>query len=500
MKRREFIKTTLASATGIALNRKSVWAEENTRKPNIIFVFADQMRSHVLGCYGNTQIATPNFNSLAAGGITFDNAISTCPVCSPFRAMLMSGLLPMHNHTVSNDTAMRRDVPTIAGLCKANGYSTGYIGKWHLEWKRTPFVPRQQRMGFDDLWASDNCLHDYFDSFYCQDSPERILMPGYQPEAQTKMAIKFIKKHRNQPFCLFMSWGPPHNPYIAPQTYMEDFPPTDIIYRPNVNERKMVDWLLKTDPTQLSPAQRKGRQVRRRILDNDPNLREKWMHGYYALSKSLDDCMGYLLKAIKEIGIEEDTILVFSSDHGDMMGSHRMGSKQMPFEESISIPFIVRYPRKITGGTRGETLLAPIDIMPTLLGLAGIKSPVVDGIDLSQAAMGKIGTEQEALLIMKLQAGGNPFLCNGVTPWRGVRTKRYTYARLNDRGPWLLFDNQEDPYQFNNQINDPAYAKIRRELDLQTNDLLKEADDPDDTASIDAFRQNLVEKSLPSAS
>ncbi len=142
-----------------------------------------------------------------------------------------------------------------------------------------------------------------------------------------------------------------------------------------------------------------------------------------------------MLKAIKEIGIEEDTILVFSSDHGDMMGSHRMGSKQMPFAESISIPFIVRYPRKIIGGTRAETLLAPIDIMPTLLGLTGVKSPAADGIDLSQPAMGKKGPEHEALLIMKLQAGGNPFLCNGVTPWRGIRTKRYTYARLNDGGP-----------------------------------------------------------------
>jgi arylsulfatase A-like enzyme len=463
----------------------------SNRKPNIIFVFADQMRSAVLGCYGNTQVPTPHFDRLAAGGAVFDNAISTWPVCSPFRAMLLTGLYPMHNHVVSNDTQLRDDVPTIARVCKANGYATGYIGKWHLEWKRNPFVPKDRRMGFEDLWASDNCRHKYFDGFYCGDTDEQIRMPGYKPEVQTKMAVDFMRKHKRNPFCLFMSWGPPHDPYKAPDSYMRQFPPERIKLRDNVAERDAVDWLLETDPSRLNKSQQNARQKRRNILDNDRRLRAEYIRGYYALTKSLDDCMGKLLDALEELDIEQNTIIAFSSDHGDMLGSHRMASKQMPYEEAISIPFIVQFPGRVPRGRRTDVLLGPIDFMPTLLGLAGITCPEVDGMDLSGAVTRRQGAERDALLIMKLVHGGNPWMCNGITPWRGVRTKRYTYARLNDRGPWILFDNQKDPYQMNNLINEPAYAQVRRNLDDQTNKLLREADDPDDTEAISTFRERL---------
>ena len=494
--RRSFLKATGA---GLVTSRPlcalagqpETRAAASNRKPNIIFVFADQMRSSVLGCYGSTQVPTPHFDRLAANGAVFDNAISTWPVCSPFRGMLLTGLYPMHNHVVGNDTQLRDDVPTIAKVCKANGYATGYIGKWHLEWNRDPFVPQDRRMGFEDLWASDNCRHKYFDGFYCGDTAEQIRMPGYKPEVQTRMAVDFMQRHKDDPFCLFMSWGPPHDPYKAPDSYMAQFPPGRIKLRDNVAERDTVDRLLKTDPSRLGKNQQNARQKRRDVLDNDRRLKAEYIRGYYALTKSLDDCMGKLLDALKELGIERDTIIAFSSDHGDMLGSHRMASKQMPYEEAISIPFMVQFPRRVPGGHRTDALLGPIDIMPTLLGLAGIACPKVDGMDLSHAATGRRASERDALLIMKLVHGGNPWMCNGITPWRGVRTKRYTYARLNDRGPWILFDNQKDPYQMNNLINDPAHAQIRKALDDRTNRLLQEADDPDDTEAISTFREQV---------
>ena len=497
--RRSFLR---AAGAGLAASsplttlagRSATRTAAGDRKPNIVFVFADQMRSGVLGCYGGKQVPTPHFDRLAAGGAVFHNAISIWPVCSPFRAMLMTGLYPMHNHVVSNDTQLRNDVPTIARVCKSNGYATGYIGKWHLEWERDPFVPPHRRMGFEDFWASDNCRHKYFDGFYCGDTAEQIRMPGYKPEVQTRMAVDFMRKHRDIPFCLFMSWGPPHDPYKAPDSYMAQFPPTSIKLRENVAERETVDRLLATDPSKLSKSQQNVRQKRRDVLDNDRHLKAQYIRGYYALTKSLDDCMGRLLDALKELDIERDTIIAFSSDHGDMLGSHRMASKQMPYEEAISIPFIVRFPGRIPQGRRTDILLAPIDIMPTLLGLAGIECPEVDGEDLSHAATGGGGPERDALLIMKLVHGGNPWMSNGVTPWRGVRTKRYTYARLNDRGPWLLFDNLKDPYQMNNLINEPRYAQIRKELDERTNELLRGADDPDDTEAIGSFRESLRDR------
>lgn len=460
-----------------------------TRSPNIIFVFADQLRAQALGCYGNTHVATPHFDRIAREGVRFQHALSTWPVCSPYRAMVLTGQYPMHNGTVTNDTAPRDGLPTMASVCQENGYATGYIGKWHLEWDRDPYVPKHRRRGFD-FWASRNCSHHYFDSFYCGDTPEHIPLPGYEPEAQTQLAVQFIEQHRQTPFCLFMSWGPPHDPYTAPEKHMSQFPPERLPLRPNVAESAIVERLLGTDPTPLSERAGKRRTQWRETLGDGERFRQRCLQGYYAATKALDDCMGILLKTLDALGLRDDTILVFTSDHGDMMGSHRMISKQMPFEESIAIPFLLRYPRHVPAATVTDALLAPIDVMPTLLALGGLPCPdAVDGKDLSDAALGSRSDQQEALLLMKLLPGGNPWMANGVTTWRGVRTKRYTYARLLDRGPWLLFDNESDPYQTDNLVDKPEYAALQQRLDRLTTRLMGEADDPGADEPILEFRR-----------
>ncbi len=487
MDRRCFLRHAGVVGASLALAAPS-FAMPTGRKPNIIFVFADQMRSQVLGCYGNRQVATPNFDRLAEQGARFTNALSTWPVCSPFRAMLLTGRYPMANGTVANDTVIRHDLPGIATVCKAQGYATGYIGKWHLDWNRAPFVPKNRRLGFD-YWAVRNCSHAYFDSFYCGDTGEHIPLPGFEPFAQTRLAIDYIRRHREQPFCLFLSWGPPHDPYIAPPKYMERFPAEKIALRKNVGERSMVDALLKTDLHTLSGQEAVLRKRFRARMDDDAALRE-WIQGYYAATQALDDCMGRLMQTLEDTGLGQDTILVFASDHGDMLGSHRMASKQMPYEEAISIPFLIRYPREIPPKTVSDALLSPIDIMPTLLGLAGLDAPLdLDGLDLSPAARGEAHHQQDAVLLMKLVHGGNPWLANGIREWRGVRTKRYTYARLLDEGPWLLFDNREDPDQCNNLVNDPAHAATRHRLEARLAQLLKKAGDPGASAPIAAFRK-----------
>lgn len=491
MKRREFLKRSVAVLGSTTLCSKISFSAVPKRKPNIIFVFADQMRSNVLGCYGNRQFTTPNIDSIAANGALFSNAISTYPVCSPYRAMLMTGLYPMKNHVVANDTQLRDDVPTIAKVCKANGYSTGYIGKWHLESNRERFVPKHRRMGFDDFWASENCKHDYLDCDYCGDTPERKIWKGYKPRAQTQMAIDFMEAHKENPFCLFLSWDPPHDPYVGPEEYMKQFEPDKIMFASNVSEHKMVDWLLATDPAKHDAETLKRRSEARVGLCDDKKVKAM-QQGYFALTKSLDDCMGMLLKTLRQCGLEKNTILAFSSDHGDMLGSHRMGSKQMPFQESISIPLLMQYPAKMSKGIRSSVLLAPIDVMPTLLGLAELKCPRVDGLDLSDAAMGAKTREHDALLIMKMVHGGIPYIQNGVTPWRGIRTKQYTYARLMDRGEWVLFDNKRDPHQLNNLIESPEYAGILVELRAKMEELLEKANDPVNPQEIENFRQSLI--------
>jgi len=493
--RREFAATTAAAGTAAVVGTRLLAAEDKPRRagpprrPNIIFIFADQMRAHALGCYGNTIVPTPNLDAMAGAGTVFDNAISTWPLCSPYRAMLLTGLHPMANGTVSNDTGFKDGLPSIATACKAQGYETGYIGKWHLEWNRNPFVPKHRRMGFD-YWAVNNCTHRYMDHFYCTDTPEKIHFKGYDAFVQTDLAIDYIKSTQASPFCLFMSWGPPHNPYnLVPDEYKERVPLENIALRDNVHEREFVDWLIaRDDPT---AAVEEKRRKRRAVLDDDERLKKEQIRGYYAHTAALDDCIGKIRKALRETGLADDTILVFSSDHGDMLGCHRMSLKQMPFEESIRVPLLVEFPKAGRAGARSDALVAPIDIMPTLLSLAGLDCPEVDGKDLSGAVRSSASDQQDAVLIMKMTKGGGPYNVNAITPWRGVRTKRHTYVNLLGYGPWLLFDNQEDPDQLTNLIDKPEHAELQARLEKRMRELMEEAGDPGDTEKIAEYRASL---------
>ncbi len=491
MERREFLRYLMIGAAGSTIYPAGLTARssrQQSSRPNIIVVFADQMRSQVLGCYGSQQVRTPHFDHLASEGVRFTNALSSYPVCSPFRAMLMTGQYPMANGTVYNDVALKDGLPTIAKVCKENGYATGYIGKWHLEWHRNPFVPKTRRQGFD-YWAVRNCSHDHFDSFYCSDSPQRTPLQGYEPEAQTQLAAEYIQHNRNEPFCLFMSWGPPHPPYKAPESYAQKYPKSEISFRSNVWERRIVDELIMDDSVRVSADEAAQRAHRREIVEDEHRLRTV-IREYYAATEALDDSMGRLMEAIDQAGIRENTILLFTSDHGDMLGSHRMISKQAPHEESISIPFLLRFPKRIPAGITTDALLSPIDIMPTLLDLAGLPCPdSVDGKAFTEAALGERSDQRDAVLLMKMYPGGNPYKVNAIREWRGVRTKRYTYARLVHSGPWILYDNAADPYQMRNLIDHPLYAEVRLRLEHTMKRLLEEANDPVDPEKIIEYKE-----------
>jgi len=472
--RREFLKGAGALAAGLALgSRLPAFASEPRKKPNVIFIFADQLRSQALGCHGDKQARTPNLDRLASEGALFTNAISTWPVCSPFRGMLLTGRYPMSNGVVYNDYPIWDGQNTIATVLKAQGYETGYIGKWHLNGKEN-WVPRERRQGFD-YWVPvrGQILTDALEG-----------KQVWRPDVQTDQAVNYIKAKSDRPFCLFVSWNPPHDPYIAPEKYMRMFPAEKMELLPNTAEKELVRIELAKHPIDPSTEAGKKRAEWRKRIDSDDGVRRN-MQGYYAATHGLDVCIGRIMKAVEQAGIADDTIFVFSSDHGDMLGSHRMSHKQEPFEESISIPFIVRYPRRIPRGITTDALLSPVDIMPTLLGLADVSCPdSVEGLNLAGSAMGKRSDRQDALLIMKMLPGGNPWIINAATEWRGVRTKTHTYARLQDGGPWILYDNRNDPCQMRNLVNDPASKKLQDEMEATMRSLLKKAHDPFDTGAI----------------
>lgn len=427
-------------------------------QPNVIFVFADQWRAQDVGYNGNPQVSTPTIDRFAKESVVFSNAVSGCPVCCPYRASLLTGQYPLTNGVFYNDKALDPNATTIAKVYKQAGYETGYIGKWHLNGHepgektfdaRLKFIPKERRQGFD-FWQVLECTHDYNNSFYYEDSPVRRKWPEYDAIAQTKSAIAYIreKSKSEKPFLLMLLWGPPHAPYeTAPEKYRQMFNPDSIKVRPNV-------------PDELRKKARKD------------------IAGYYAHMAALDDCMKDLLAAVKESGIEENTIFVFTSDHGDMLYSHGEIKKQKPWDESLLVPFLLRYPEKL--GNNQKVIEMPInapDIMPTLLGLSGIGIPAtVEGSDYSKVITGEQKAENEAVLIQcpvpfhqwNYGVGGREF--------RGVRTTRFTYVRdLN--GPWLLYDNLEDPYQMNNLLGTDEMIFIQSDLEGQLQKLLQKTND-----------------------
>jgi len=493
MKRRVFL--TESAAAGLALSGRTVWGgsrvKQPVRRPNILFVFADQLRADALSCYGDLNITTPNLDRLAAEGALFNHAISTFPVCSPYRAQLLYGKYPFRSGVISNNRIPFAGQETFGTYTKSAGYKNGYIGKWDVWPRNFTYVPKEARPGFEEYFMSYNCAHQHMNWFYFDTDGNKICFPGsrhsspYEPTVQTDLAVEFIEQHANgeDPFCLFVSWGPPHEPRDLIPEDQKVTRPERLVLRNNVQDRTFVDELLNFDPgyqynplrAPIEPGTIHRRKRDRQKLDSEPYIRED-MALYYDNILALDREMGRLLDALDRNGIRENTIVVFSSDHGDMLGSHRMGHKQMPFEESIRIPFLIRYPDKIKAGTVTEALLAPIDLIPTLFSLAGVPVPRLDGRDMSSAVSGG-SVQQEGVLIGTVLSGGNPLYSNALRPWRGVRTERYTFAKFlePEEKAWLLFDNQTDPYQMNNRIDDPAFGPLREQLDSLTDRLRRES-------------------------
>ena len=406
-------------------------------KPNVVFLLTDQWRLQALGYAGNTQVLTPNIDRLADESINFKHAISGYSVCCPWRASFLTGQYPLTHGVIVNDVPISSEPVGLGDAFKNQGYHTAYIGKWHVDGRgRKAYIPPERRLGFDYFKALE-CTHDYNESaYYDNDDPTMRVWDGYDVFAQTADARQYIESQSpEKPFFLVLSWGPPHNPYqTAPPEFRDLYHPPDIKLRPNV------------------PA------------DVAEDARE-WLAGYYAHCSAIDKSVGDIMETLDAQGLSENTVLVFASDHGDMLGSQSWTRKQKPWEESIRVPFLLRYPAKYGRESRGvEPFLNAHDIMPTLLGVCDLPIPAsVDGSDFSAALAGKHLDSPGALLACFHPFGewSRPV---GGREYRGLRTARYTYCRTLE-GPWLLYDNESDPYQLKNLVDRPDYAETQTHLD-----------------------------------
>jgi arylsulfatase A-like enzyme len=428
---------TLALALSLAF-ATSATAAESRSKPNVVFLLADQWRAQATGYAGDPNARTPNLDRLATHGVVLTTAVSTCPVCSPYRGSLITGQYPIRHGVFVNDVCLNRKAVSLAQAFRQVGYRTAYIGKWHLDGHgRSNFIPADRRQGFE-FWRAGECTHNYNRSLYYADTADKRFWDGYDAAAQTAEAQAYIRDHRQEPFLLVLSWGPQHNPYeTAPARFRERFKPEAIRLRPNV-------------PPKAQAAARAD------------------LAGYYAHCAALDECVGKIVQTLAECGLADDTLLVFTSDHGDMLGSQGELRKQRPWDESILVPFVLRWPNGL--GTTGRRLSAPFntpDIMPTLLGLCGIAIPAtVEGDDRSAWLKGREADTDRAALVSCVTPFGEWTRDKGGREYRGIRTARYTFVRSLD-GPWLLYDNQLDPYQTRNLARDSKYAAIQADLDAR---------------------------------
>jgi arylsulfatase A-like enzyme len=422
--------------------------------PNVVFVFADQLRAQATGYAGDPNVRTPHMDALHAESVSFTTAVSSTPVCCPTRASLLTGQYPLTHGLFMNDVPLGNRAVSIAQAFGSAGYDTGYIGKWHVDghgWEG--FIPPERRQGFR-FWRTLECTPDYNHSHYYSDEddaaasagePVLRTWEGYDAEAQTRCAQRYIRERAAEArrFFLMLSWGPPHGPYqTAPERYRARYDPAGIGLRPNVPES----------------------HAERARMD---------LAGYYAHTTALDDCLGELLATLEECGIADDTLVVFTSDHGDHLFSHGLGGKQTPWDESILVPFLVRYPRRLGRGPREvDVPFATPDVMPTLLGLCGLSVPAtVEGTDLSGVVTGEAaGDEVEGALVACYFVHG-AFRRMGGRHYRGIRTRRHTYVRDLD-GPWLLYDNAADQYQRRNLCGEAEWAGLQGDLDAALGRLL----------------------------
>ncbi len=460
MNRRDFLKamgvSALAISQGSYASASARTASRKTQKPNLLIVFPDQMRGQAMGFLNEEPVITPNLDRFAAESLVLPQTISNYPVCSPFRAMLMSGKYPIANRVTSNcnsksapyNCQLQETDRCWSDVLKAQGYDLGYIGKWHLDSPHKPYVDTSNNKGAVawNEWCPPNRRHG-FDYWYAYGTYDKHTRPLYWdtesgrddfqyvdqwgPEHEADKAIQYISnkggrfRNPDKPFAMVVSMNPPHQPYkLVPQKYVDQYESkssAELFGRPNI-----------------PPADTKMGKLYR------DNIRY-----YYGMITGVDEQFGRILQALKQHRLEDNTIVVFTSDHGNCLGIHHEVSKNNHYEESMRVPFIIRWPGKIKA-RRDDLLFSSLDIYPTLLELTGNKKHIPQDIDgASHAKRFMTGTGQTPGWQWYMWCPyGNPELGR-----RGIRNKQYTFVITKAKEKpdvYHLYDNVNDPYQLKN--------------------------------------------------
>ncbi len=458
--------------------------------PNLLFIFTDEQRADTLAAYGNTRIQMPNLNRLASEGVVFEKAYVTQPVCSPSRSSLLTGLYPHTNGCTANNIPLRRDTLCLPEMLSRQDYATAYFGKWHLgdeifaqhgfrEWRsiedgyRKYYGPDRNpdaRSTYHQFLVENGFVPSdgkYFSRGECARLPEAFGKPAYL----AREASSFIQEHSQEPFILYVNFLEPHMPFFGPRD--DQYRPDDVTLPPNFDAVPTDDQHLKARLFQ--------RYYYERGHGNFPLRTEadwrRLIANYWGLCSLVDTHVGTILKALKDCGAYDDTIIVFTSDHGDMMGSHRLLAKGVMFEEAVRVPLIVRLPGQ-EAHLRVSQPISQIDLVPTLLDLLGEDVPsYLQGKNLRPLLEGKEFPEDDvmvewngrdtgfsrfdsmldpAMLEKALRAVGDP-VRTIVTPegWK------FNWSGLGENE---LYDLKADPYETKNLFRRPELRPTIRDL------------------------------------
>jgi len=436
-------------------------------KPNVIVCLCDQLRAFEVGCYGNNFIKTPNIDRLAEKGVRFETASTNNPLCSPARSMLLTG---QYSRTCTGTTTNTDHTPpllerkqlcdtTLPEAFKKSGYDTALIGKWHIQ-------PDPGIVGFDYTLYPHH-RHRNTGQTYFENSGDGFVVDEFAPDYEIEQVEKYIGEHKEKEFFLFYNISPPHMPLDdAPEKYKQMYDRDKILLRENV-------W----QDGKMSYDERWFKVYMWDFLFYDKHLpyTEELPEGfdlkeltalYYGLTTWVDDLVGRMMKSLEDNGLAENTIVIFTSDHGDNLGSHGFFNKGRLIEEAIRIPMLYHWPKGLAPQENTTQVASIVDIMPSLLGLAGVDIPgTVQGTDLSPVL---IGNEQTV--------GENVAYIEEHHHDVGIRTPTHLYGvkidpkKRNGDVPVVtddrseFYDVKKDPFEYNN------LAKTDEQIDV-ANDL-----------------------------
>ncbi|MCY3020860.1 MAG: sulfatase-like hydrolase/transferase [Planctomycetota bacterium] len=430
--------------------------------PNVVVFFTDQQRHDSAGVHGNPLELTPTFDRMAQQGTHLYHAFTCQPVCSPARSCLQTGLYATKTGVFTNGAVpMNPNLKTLAHYFRAAGYTTGYIGKWHLGGYKTPFVPVQERGGYE-YWLAANALEATSDTYRCDlyDGDNRLVrLPGYRVDALTDAAIRYVDAHQQQPFFLFLSFLEPHF-----QNHLDDYPPPD-----GYRERYTGRWM----PPDLAALGGSAHQH---------------LGGYWGMCKRLDEALGRLLDALKSLGLRENTIVLFTSDHACHFKTRNSEYKRSCHESSIRIPTALCGGPFESGG-QVRQLVSLVDLPPTLLNACGLPvPPEMQGRSILPLLRGSVSGRGQEPGAKSEEPGAK----SQQLPWpeevfvqisedqlgRAVRTRRWKYSVVApDKDSWgdarsdhyaeqCLYDLESDPCELRNLVGLKSHqvvAQVMRE-------------------------------------